>query len=34
VYGASIELVVAFCLVGAAGVVDAGGRFEAVWTNM
>lgn len=34
VYGASVELVVLVCLVGAAGVVDAGGRFEAVWTNM
>ena len=34
VYGASIELVVVVCLVGAAGVVDACGRFEAVWTNL
>ena len=30
VYGASIELVMAVCLIGAAGVIDGGGRFEAV----
>lgn len=34
VYGASVELVVMVCLVGAAGVVDAGGRFQAVWTDL
>lgn len=34
VYGASIELVVAVCLIGAAGVVEGGGRFEALWTNL
>jgi adenosylcobinamide-GDP ribazoletransferase len=34
VYGASIELVAAVCVIGAAGVVDAGGMFEPVWTTL
>jgi adenosylcobinamide-GDP ribazoletransferase len=34
VYGAAVELVTAVCLIGASGVVDAGGMFEAVWTNI
>jgi adenosylcobinamide-GDP ribazoletransferase len=34
VYGAAVELVTAVCLIGASGVVDAGGIFEAAWTGL
>lgn len=34
VYGASVELVAAVCLIGAAGIVDAGGIFEPIWTTL
>jgi adenosylcobinamide-GDP ribazoletransferase len=34
VYGAGVELTVAVCLVGASGVIDAGGLFEPIWATL
>ena len=34
VYGAGIELATTVCLIGAVGVIDAGGLFEPVWTTL
>lgn len=33
VYGASIELSVAFCLIAAVAIIDVGEKLEPVWTN-